>query len=106
MDRQIEEAERNTTRRYWGKCKGKNNRAGTKNTIGWIEKLLNTPIEDSRKYTIKFILARYLMNIRGLPHSDASDMLSSWLNRCDSVCNLRDRRGTQYGGRLSPQRTE
>lgn len=29
------------------------------------------------------------MNIRGLPRSDAFDMLSIWLNKCDSVCKLR-----------------
>jgi hypothetical protein len=66
-----------------------NRQAGTKNAIGWIEKLLNTPIEDFRKYTIKFILAPYLMNIRGLSRSDAFDALLMWLNRCDSVCKLR-----------------
>lgn len=62
---------------------------GTKNTIDWIEKLLDTPLDDFRKYIIKFILAPYLMNIRGFSRSDAFDNISTWLNNCDSVCRLR-----------------
>jgi hypothetical protein len=64
-------------------------RRQAKNTIDWIENLLEIPLEDFRKYIIKFILAPYLMNIRGLSRSDASDTLSMWLNRCDSICKLR-----------------
>jgi len=29
------------------------------------------------------------MNIRGLSRQETSDILSTWLNRCDSICRLR-----------------
>jgi hypothetical protein len=58
-------------------------------TIDWIEKLLDTPLDDFRKYIIKFILVPYLMNILGLSRSEAFDNISTWLNNCDSVCKLR-----------------
>jgi hypothetical protein len=81
LDRQTE------IRKYWG-YKGKK-KAGTKNTIGWIENLLNTPLDDFRKYLLKFILAPYLTNKRGLSRSDTFDSILTWLNNCDSVCKLR-----------------
>src|SRR5437016_2559377 len=78
--REIESIKYNRNNSTWAK-------KGTKNskTIHWIEKLLNTPLDDYRKYSIKFILARYLMNIRGLSRQETSDILSTWLNRCDSI---------------------
>jgi Primase X len=84
IDREIESIKYNCNNSTWAK-------KGTKNskTIHWIEKLLNTPLDDYRKYSIKFILARYLMNIRGLSRQETSDILSTWLNRCDSICRLR-----------------
>lgn len=51
-----------------------------KNTIGWIERLLDTPLDDFRKYSIKFILTPYLMNIRRLPRLDVFHMLSNQSN--------------------------
>jgi hypothetical protein len=36
------------------------NKRGTNNTIEWIERLLDTPLNDYRRYCIKFILAPYL----------------------------------------------
>jgi hypothetical protein len=34
------------------------------NTIPWIEKLLQTPIDDYRKKAVALILAPYLINIK------------------------------------------
>jgi hypothetical protein len=36
----------------------------TSDSIPWIEKLLQTPIEDYRKNAISLILSRYLINIK------------------------------------------
>jgi hypothetical protein len=34
------------------------------NTISWIEKLLETPIDDYRKNAVNLILAPYLINVK------------------------------------------
>jgi len=84
LDEQIEAAQNTKKYDYLVNIHGMK-----KNTITWIDKLLDTPLDDYRKYTIKFILAPYLMNVRGLSRTDAFDAISMWLNRCDSVCKLR-----------------
>jgi Primase X len=57
-------------------------------TLVWIEKLLQTPIEDYRKNAISLILAPYLINIRGLPYQNASNIIEEWLNKCDAIRKL------------------
>jgi hypothetical protein len=49
----------------------------------WIETLLDTPIEDYRKYAIRRIIAPYLINIRKLPYDVAFDVIKNWLANCD-----------------------
>jgi hypothetical protein len=41
------------------------------NTIPWIEKLLETPIDDYRKNAVSLVLAPYLVNIRKLSYEAA-----------------------------------
>jgi non-catalytic primase subunit PriX-like protein len=82
LDREMQAIKHN---RFANRRTGK----GTKNTIDWIEKLLHTPLDDFRKYSIKFILAPYLMNIRGFSRPDAFDTILTWLNSCDSIYKLR-----------------
>lgn len=55
-------------------------------TIGWIEKLLDTPIPDFRKYVIWKILCPYLVNIKKLSYEESFNLLENWLNSCD-CCN-------------------
>jgi hypothetical protein len=57
-------------------------------TIRWIEKLLQAPIDDSRKFAIWRILAPYLINIKGSSTEDAFSMIKDWLNKCDSLGQL------------------
>jgi Primase X len=57
----------------------------TVGTISWIEKLLTMPIADYRKYCIWHILAPYLINVRKLQDSEATDTLREWLKRCNPV---------------------
>ena len=52
------------------------------NTIPWIEKLLQTPIDDYRKNAVSLILAPYLMNIKKVSYEDALNIISNWLNKC------------------------
>jgi hypothetical protein len=55
------------------------------NTIPWIEKLLQTPIADHRKYAIWRILVPYLFNVRKLPDNEVVNILNGWLNSCSIV---------------------
>jgi hypothetical protein len=59
-----------------------------KHTINWIEKLINKPLDDSRKYCIWRIFVPYFINVRGLSRVDTISKISSWLDRCDHVSKL------------------
>ena len=58
------------------------------NTIFWIEKLLNTPISDFRKNATNLILAPYLVNIKKLSYQQSFDILTDWLQKCNSIKKL------------------
>jgi hypothetical protein len=88
LDKQIEDARKYSYAKAVS-IKYRRQQSGTKNTIGWIEKLLDTQLDDYRKYVIKFILAPYFMNIRGFSRQDAFDNISMWLNKCNFICRLR-----------------
>jgi hypothetical protein len=51
----------------------------------WIETLLDTSIEDYRKYAIRRIIAPYLINIRKLAYDDAFSITKNWLNNCNKI---------------------
>ena len=56
--------------------------------IWWIEKILQTPVDDYRKFAVRRILAPYLINIRRLSSDEANDTIRSWLDRCHSLRRL------------------
>ena len=51
--------------------------------INWVEKLLQTPIEDSRKYCLWRILIPYLKNIKKLDDQQIITILQKWLDGCN-----------------------
>jgi len=51
----------------------------------WIEILLDTPIEEYRRETIRLIIAPYLVNVRKLAYDDAFNIAKNWLNSCDKT---------------------
>jgi Primase X len=57
-------------------------------TIRWIEKLVQAPIDDYRKFAIWRILAPYLVNIKGSSTESALSMIRDWLNKCNSLRQL------------------
>jgi hypothetical protein len=57
-------------------------------TIWWIEKLLQTPIDDHRKYAVWHIVVPYLINIRKLAGDEAIDIARRWLDKCNSLRRL------------------
>jgi hypothetical protein len=95
IDQQIAEGRRTRVRRQ---SQNQNNRRrnfnsdcsrqGGPNSIGWIEKLLQTPLDDFRKYCIWRILTPYLINIKKLSAQESLDIIRQWLAQCDSLRNL------------------
>lgn len=65
----------------------KNNNAG--NMIYWIEKLLQTPINDNRYYCLWHILIPYLVNIKGISNNEEiNKILMNWLDECNKLRSL------------------
>jgi hypothetical protein len=60
----------------------KNTNYNWKNTISWIEKLLQMPIEDHRKYALWRIVFPYLFNIRKMSDSQVISIARMWLDKC------------------------
>ncbi len=56
--------------------------------IEWVEKLLQTPIEDYRKDCLWRIIGPYLLNVRNLSESEAAKIMEEWLDKCDRVRKL------------------
>ena len=57
-------------------------------TIWWIEKLLQTPVDDYRKFAVWRILIPYLINIRRLSDDEANNTINNWLDTCRTLCGL------------------
>jgi hypothetical protein len=58
------------------------------NTIAWIEKLLQTPIQDYRKNAVSLILAPYLINVKKVSYDAALNIINSWLSKCGKLRQL------------------
>ncbi|MGC2684771.1 MAG: hypothetical protein WA323_23155 [Candidatus Nitrosopolaris sp.] len=59
-----------------------------KMTIGSMEKLLDKPLDDHRKYCIWRVFAPYFINVRGLPRFETFNTIKPWLDKCNSVYRL------------------
>jgi hypothetical protein len=59
------------------------------NKIGWIEQLLDTPLEDHRYFCLWHILIPYLMNIKKLPKDEIISILTKWLDDCNRLNRVR-----------------
>jgi hypothetical protein len=70
------------------KLHSRNNIQTSTNIIPWIEKLLETPIEDGRKYALWRILCPYLANIRKLEYEESFKILKTWLEKCNRLREL------------------
>jgi hypothetical protein len=65
-----------------------NMRKNQTETIPWIEKLLETPIDDYKKNAVSLILAPYLINIKKVSYEDALNIINSWLTKCGKLRQL------------------
>ena len=68
---------------------------------GWIEKLLKTPIEDSRKYSLWKILCPYLVNIKKLEYEQSYIILKTWLEKCNNLQRLDFNPDTEIKAKLN-----
>ena len=56
--------------------------------ISWIEKLLQTPLDDYRKFVVWRILSPYLINIRKYSADESYEVIKNWLDKCSQLRSL------------------
>ena len=57
-------------------------------TIEWVERLLQTPMEEHRKFAVWMILPQYLVNVRKISPEISHLEIDKWLQKCDRVRSL------------------
>src|SRR6185312_5676718 len=68
--------------------KGARTQTANPTTISWIEKLLQTPLDDYRNFGVWRILSQYLINIRKCSADEAANMTKNWLDKCSKLRSL------------------
>ena len=56
--------------------------------IEWIERLLQTPIDDQRKYCLWRIIGPYLLNVKNMSESESAKTMEKWLELCNNLKKL------------------
>lgn len=56
--------------------------------IGWIEKLLQTPLEDYRKVSVDLILIPYLVVVQKNDENTVFNIINEWLSKCSRLRNV------------------
>jgi hypothetical protein len=51
----------------------------------YIDKLLQTPLEDFRKRSVDLLLAPFLITVKGMSDAVAETMIMNWLQRCNAL---------------------
>jgi len=87
VDDRIEESDRRRRRILQGSQPNSANNNGN-NMIEWIEKILQVGVEDQRKDLLFWVLAPYLITVRGLDCDKAYTLLEQWLYKCEDVRRL------------------
>ena len=75
-------------KRSWRYRNSENTHHNWTNIIPWIEKLLQTPIEDHRKYALWRIVIPYLFNIKKMSDSEVISIVRMWLDNCAKLRSL------------------
>ena len=57
-------------------------------TIEWVERLLQTPMEEHRKFAVWMILPQYLVNVRKISPEISHIEIDKWLQKCDRLRSL------------------
>ena len=61
---------------------------GNNNSLDWIDKLLQIPVQDNRKDLLFWVLAPYLITVKGLDYDKACSVLEQWPDKCNDVKRL------------------
>ena len=69
-------------KRSWKYKSSKSTHHNWTSIIPWLEKLLQTPIEDHRKYSLWRIIFPYLFNIKKMQDSEVISIVQMWLDNC------------------------
>jgi Primase X len=69
--------------------------------IDWIERLLQTPLPEHRKYCIWRILAPYFINVKHLSFDESYNKIYHWLERCSELETLDFDPGTKINDSLN-----
>jgi hypothetical protein len=56
--------------------------------ITWIERLLQNPLPDHRKYCLWRILSPYLLNVKKLSKEESYSIMNDWLDKCNKLERL------------------
>jgi len=56
--------------------------------IEWIERLLQIPIEDQRKYCLWRIIGPYLLNVKHISEAETAKTMEKWLYQCSHLKKL------------------
>lgn len=102
VDQKIQKSEEIRKRRYrkdGGSSTALSSRGA--NSVVWIERLLQTPLEDYRKFSVWRILSPYFMNIKKLSYDHAYGIIYYWLDKCDNVRRLDFRPDSYIGYNLN-----
>jgi len=67
----------------------------------WIEKLLQTPIPNFRRFCLYRVLVPYLINIRRLSYNESFDISYKWLEKCSRLSKVYFNIETEINARLS-----
>lgn len=88
LEQKVTDQENNTYNYNYNNTNIKQNKYSSSSRFEWIEKLLETPIKDYRKWVLWQILCPYLVNIKKLSDDDLFQILKDWLNKCNSIRRL------------------
>jgi hypothetical protein len=66
------------------------------NRMEWIDRLLQIGVEDQRKNLLYWVLAPYLITVRGLDYDKAYSILQQWIDKCNEVRAIDDKIGFRY----------
>jgi Primase X len=80
------EAQRQNYRHTTEQRENKSSGIPNDHSIEWIERLLQTPIEDCRQNdAVSLIIAPYLINVKHLDADEAYDIIMEWLDKCEQL---------------------
>jgi Primase X len=88
IDTKVEKLERDTRRHHHQVFVKSIGIGNDSDQMLWIDKILQTAVEDNRKNLLFWVLAPYLVTVRKMSYDKAYSVLTGWLERCAGVRRL------------------